>query len=61
MAGIIVFETTNEPHQNILSSVQNEFASEHRRIADYIRQDALPEFHQDDDYWVVIWRRDKKK
>lgn len=33
-----------------LSSVQNEFAVEHRRIADYIRQDTLPEFHQDDDF-----------
>ena len=30
-----------------LSSVQNEFAAERRRIADYIRQDA---FHQDDDF-----------
>ena len=36
-----------------LSSVQNEFAVERRRIADYIRK---PEFHQDDDFRVVLWR-----
>ena len=40
-----------------LSSVQKEFASERKQIADYIRQDALPEFHQDDDFRIVIWRR----
>lgn len=34
-----------------LSSVQNEFALEHKRIADYFRQDA---FHQDNDFRVVI-------
>ena len=36
-----------------LSSVQNEFAVERRRIADYIRK---PEFHQDDNFRVVLWR-----
>lgn len=36
-----------------LSSVQNEFAVERRRIADCIRK---PEFHQDDNFRVVLWR-----
>ena len=33
-----------------LSSVQNEFAVERKRIEDYIRQDA---FNQDDDFRVL--------
>ena len=41
-----------------LCSLQNEFAIERKRIADYIRQDTLPEFHQDDVFYrVVIWKR----
>ena len=41
-----------------LRSVQNEFATERRRIADYIRQDA---FNQDEDFRAVIWSRGEER
>ena len=54
-AGIIFLKKQMNRIRIFLSSVQNEFASERRRIADYIRQDALPDFHQDDDFRIVIY------
>ena len=40
--------------------MQNDYAAERKRIADYIRQDILPEFHQDD-FRIAIWWLDKKE
>jgi len=54
-----LFEKQMNRIKIFLSSVQNEFAIERRRIADYIRQDTMPEFHQDD-FRVVVWQQDKK-
>ena len=54
-----LFEKQMNRIKIFLSSVQKKFVSERRRIADYIRQDTLQEFHQDD-FRVVVWQQDKK-
>lgn len=55
-----LFEKQMNRIKIFLSSVQKKFVSERRRIADYIRHDTLPEFHQDN-FRVAIWWLDKKE
>ena len=61
MSGIIFFEKQMNLIKIFLSSVQNEFAIEHRRIAGYIRQDALFSMYFEPFLFEELPAQDKKQ